>query len=572
MQENLIQYQISFPNPENHYCNVTLKFTSTASSHILGMPVWTPGSYLVREYSKHIDKIWLSGASNSAAMVKINKNQWKISCKKGALIEITYQLYCNEISVRTNFVDYSQAFICPAATFLYIKGLEKSPCLVRVVPNKYWKKMACALAISKFEVKADNYDLLVDAPIQVGNHDEFDFDIDGVKHTVVMVGKNNADYTKLAVDMQKILRQTIAVFGELPINNYLFIVHNTQNQGGGLEHLNSAVLMMPSQDYKDYDKYMGFISLVAHEYFHLWNVKRIRPKELGPFNYDEENYTNLLWFFEGFTAYYDELLLYRAGFIDKENYFKKITSTISQTEYRPGVQVQNLADASFDAWIKAYRPNENSFNTQISYYGKGSIVALLLDITISSNKKDSQNIDVLMKALWKMYKKQPQKGLIESDIIAASESAAGISLTTFFNELIYSTKSPNYDSFFNLVGLDFTKIADNNKPHIGLTTKKIEGKLVVSNVYFNSAFYNAGINVNDEIIALNNMRVEDLQTAIDTCIIGDKVVLMISRAGQILNLEVKLSKNPNDLLKITAQKNLTANQKTTQTIWLKKGL
>lgn len=546
---NAINYQLSFPNPQNHYCQVKIEFEAPITNPIVGMPVWAPGSYLVREYSKNLEEI-----TSNQPIKKVMKNQWQITAKKGDKVVVSYLVYANEVSVRTSFITDEHAFINPVGTFMYVKGLENTKHIVDITLPTNWKKVACGLINedNKKQIVAHNYDLLVDAPIEVGNHDEFTFEAAGVTHTVAMVGQNNADYQQLAIDMKKAVEAAINVWKELPVKRYLFIVEHVDNGGGGLEHLNSTVLMMSRNNYNQSDKYINFISLAAHEYFHLWNVKRLRPVELGPFNYDEENHTELLWFFEGFTAYYDELLLHRAGFIDKTAYLKRVTDNIEKTENRAGVKVQTLAEASYDAWIKAYRPDENSANTTISYYGKGAIVANLLDLTIIKESNGKHNLDDLMRKLYALYKSNPTKGIVETDIIKAANSMTGKDLNNFFKKLVHSTDMPDYESYYQPLGLDYKAILDSNNVHLGTNSKMTDGKLVVQSVKRNTAAYEAGIQAGDQYLAINGIAIQNITEDLKRYAIGEEITIQIVRDGLIKEIKVKLGTNPDLQISLTA--------------------
>jgi len=562
-----ITYTLSFPNPQNHYCHVKMEFTAKSDQPIVGMPVWAPGSYLVREFSKNME-----GIQSNFGLKKIQKNQWQLDAKQGEQVEFSYLIYANEVSVRTSFINAEHALISSVGTFTYAKGQENEEHIVNVTPHKNWKKVACGLINpnNKKQVVAANYDLLVDAPIEVGNHDEFTFEAAGVTHTVAMVGKNNADYKRLAKDMKRIIETTIKVWGELPVKRYLFIVENTDHGRGGLEHLNSTVLMMARNDYAKEEKYINFISLVAHEYFHLWNVKRLRPMELGPFDYDVENHTELLWFFEGFTAYYDELLLHRAGFIDETAYLKRVTNNIEGTENRPGVKVQTVAEASYDAWIKAYRPNENSTNTTISYYGKGAIVATLLDLTIVKESECKYNLDDLMQVLYAKYKANPEKGITEQDIFSAANKLAGKDLSSFFNHMVHSTAAIDYPTYFKHAGLEYKSEQDTNKISLGITTKTTEGKIIVNSVQRNTAAYRGGINAGDQLIAISGDSISTLEGAFDGFTMDEIILLDIIRDGITKQLEITLSYNPDQKISLTPQVKSEKKANKARAKWLMK--
>ena len=325
------------------------------------------------------------------------------------------------------------------------------------------------------------------------------------------------------------------VFGENPNKKYLFIVHNLEKGSGGLEHKSSTTLQVNRWTYKG-DAYIGFLSLVAHEYFHLWNVKRIRPAALGPFNYDEENYTHLLWVMEGFTSYYDELLLLRAGFIDMEEYFNKIYGTMKYIESLPGNKLQPVAMSSFDAWIKAYRSNENSHNIGVSYYSKGAVIAALMDIMILS-ENTGKSLDGFLQHLYKTFYLAEDRGFTSAEFEAELEAYTGMEWTQFLADYVFDTKPLPYEKVLDKVGV-YAKASEKTKSDLGLRFLDAE----VSRIYTNSPAEQAGINVNDILIAMNDFHI-DSDTKWDDLVsefYGEEVLVVVARDGMLVELKVKL--------------------------------
>jgi predicted metalloprotease with PDZ domain len=268
---------------------------------------------------------------------------------------------------------------------MFVKDLMQTPGTVTVKPYKNWNQLSTGLSPAgnnKFALRFPNYDILVDSPIEVGTHKILEFSVRNVPHRIAMYGEGNYDEKRLVADMKSIVEETVKIFDEIPYEHYTFIVHNLLSGGGGLEHLNSTTLQTGRWNYGTEAGYKGFLGLVSHEFFHLYNIKRIRPKVLGPFDYENENYTTLLWVAEGVTSYYDDHLLLRANLVDADEYLNTATGNIGTIENAPGNKVQSVAESGFDAWIKYYRPNENSNNTTISYYTKGAVIGMLLDLEI----------------------------------------------------------------------------------------------------------------------------------------------------------------------------------------------
>ena len=429
-----IQYKVEMPTPNSHYFNVRMDISDLKQKEtIIKMPVWAPGSYLTREFAKNVNLVVATSKKGKLLDIeKISKNAWKIDTKGENSIFIDYQVYAFELSVRTSFLDDSHGYINGTSVFMYMEGEKATPGKLTIVPHASFSKISTALPSDGQNVyRFKDYDQLVDCPIEIGNHSEFHFKAAGVDHTVAMYGEGNYDEEQLKKDMAKIVEAETMIMGENPNEKYLFIIHNITVPSGGLEHVNSTTLQVNRWTYEG-DDYLDFLSLVAHEYFHLWNVKRMRPKELGPFDYDSENYTDLLWVMEGFTSYYDELVLRRAGFYSEDDYLNKLFSKINYVENQPGNKVQPVAHASFDAWIKAYRPNENSHNTTISYYSKGQILASILDMHIIGKFDGKKSLDDFLQVVYAKYYKAQDIGYTETQFQEALESFLKEDMDWFF--------------------------------------------------------------------------------------------------------------------------------------------
>jgi predicted metalloprotease with PDZ domain len=568
-----IQFQVSFTQPQAHYADVQMTITNIKKDEItVKMPVWAPGSYLVREFSKNIEGFEVANADKSpVAFEKIKKNAWKINTKGKTSVTVSYRVYAFEISVRTSFVDANHAFLSSTGIFLYPEGSIAEPSLVTIIPHKNWTKVSTGLepvAGKTFTYYAKNFDILFDSPIEVGNQDVFEFNAAGVRHEVAMVGGGNYDKEKLKTDMAKIVEKETAIYGENPNKHYVFIVHHYLSGGGGLEHLNSTVLGARRMGYTDTKTYKGFLSLVAHEYFHLWNVKRLRPVALGPFDYDNENYTTNLWIAEGFTAYYDNLIVQRAGFYTPDEFLSFLEGDINLVYNQPGTKVQPLSDASFDAWIKSYRPNENSSNTTISYYNKGSLVASLLDLAIIHQSKGLQSLDDAMKFAYLEYYKKKGRGYTDAEMKAVFEKFAGENLDQFYKDYINGTENLNFQKYLGYAGLKLVdKTRDSKDPYLGITLSR-DGKSTITNVARGSAAWNDGLNVNDEILAINGDRVSDVLAYISNQKLGDNLDFLINRDGLIKTIKVTLKAVPNKNWQIEQLEKPTPAQKAVLEKWL----
>ncbi len=606
----MINYTITISDPSSHFAEVEMAFTADKTSvSYIAIPVWTPGSYMVREFSKNIQEFQvLESSGKSVSVTKINKNQWNFESKKGITYRVQYRIYCYEFSVRTSFINDQQALLNLTSVlpyFNYDKMTNWGSVKVVFPEENYSRKIISSLplleikeyAIRVYDSKPNvpiplfenpsptkkiesnstedpypsnklieanfefsSFDELYDSPIQIGDFEVFEFDVKGVPHRVAMVGIHNANLERLRVDMERVCNTMADIIGEFPKENrlypsqmnadatknnrvqpYVFIVQNVESGGGGIEHLNSTVVMNQRFAYQNEGSYENFLGLIAHEYFHLWNVKRIRPSELGPFNYNEENYTHSLWIAEGITSYYDELGMMRAGFKSRTEFLNGLASNISNHENRPGARIATLHEMSFDAWIKEYRPNENSKNSTYSYYSKGLIIAALLDAKICKATNGEKSLDDVFKVLWNDFYKDKNstvigKGYTDEDFRKICEKVAGIDFKSDFDLWLNSTKTPDYVGIFNELGLQAQE-KTTEKQDWGLTTAKTDGAVIVKYVHSKGFAQKLGINVNDEVIGLNGIRVnQSIESTWQSIQNPKEIKVIVNRSGLLFEL------------------------------------
>jgi len=568
-----ISYQLTFPEAQGHYVNVTMEVKTSKDEVIVKMPVWAPGSYLVREFARHVEGFKAKSGGTSLSFIKRDKNTWVIKNPTKSAISISYKVYAFELTVRTSFIDESHAYLNGTSIFMYVDGQLNQASEIIITPNSNWSKISCALPSEKnnaYHLYAENYDILADSPIEIGNQTIIEFTTQGVKHSVAMIGPGNYDAEKIKKDFAKIVDEATSVFGTHPCKNYTFFVHNVPAGGGGLEHLNSTSVQVQRFAYSNEATYQSFLGLVAHEYFHLWNVKRLRPVVLGPFNYDVENYTRMLWVSEGFTAFYDNWLVKRAGYNTPEKYLDIIANEYSAQTNLPGDKEQSVADASFDAWIKYYRRNENSNNTQVSYYDKGSILASLLNLMIIEHSGAKQNLDNLMSYLYEEYYNKKNTGFTDEQFKAAAEKFTGKNLDEFYKNYVNGVTAIPYESFLKIVGLKLTDLnATKNDAYLGANSTSTNGKVLITSVVKNSPAYTYGINVNDEILAIDNFRTDDLTKALTYKKAGDKVSILLNRDGMIKTIEVTLIKNTTVKYKIEKMATPSPEQEAAYKQWIR---
>ena len=543
-----ISYTVSMSQPWTHLLEVEmrLKWNRMPDAAQLKMPVWTPGSYLVREYARHVQDFSVTDGSGKAlTWQKINKNTWQIDTKGAREIVAKYRVYSNELTVRTNELNDEHGFWNNAALLMFPAGQLTAPSTVTVTPFGKWKVATGLPAVpgSANTFRAANFDVLYDSPFEVSDYKEISFEVRGKKHRYVITGEGNYDLKKLAEDTTKIAEEGYKIFGELPFDDYTFIVN--LRGGGGLEHLNSTALQWNRFGFKPKARYNGFLALVAHEYFHLWNVKRIRPDALGPFDYENENYTKLLWIAEGGTAYYEGLLLRRAGLISDGEMLEARANAIEQLQTRPGRFETSLEEASFDAWIKYYRQDENAINNQISYYDKGEIVAMMLDITIRGASNGAKSLDDVMRHLYnEFYKKN--RNYTPADFQKAAELAAGRSLDEFFSKYVRGEAEIDYSGIVNAIGLQVkVEESDKTKAYIGADLAEEAGRLTIRSVAANTPAYEQGLNTGDQIVAIDGYRASNtfLQTYLAERKPNDTVKLTVFRFDKLRDMNFKLGAN-----------------------------
>ncbi len=547
-QQSILNYQVSFPDSKAHYVNVEMNIDAGKAENInLKMPVWTPGSYLVREFARHVEGFEASQNGKKLSWKKTDKNTWSVKNSSGGKITINYQVYAFELTVRTSFVDDEHAYLNGASVFMFAEKMDNNPIEISVIPKDNWKKISTGLPfVIQNRFSAKSYDELADSPFEIGNQEIINFSAAGIPHEIAMFGSGKYNKEKIVADMTKIINEETAIFGKHPCEKYVFIIHNLSTGGGGLEHLNSTTLQVSRDAYSNESSYLSFLSLVAHEYFHLWNVKRLRPEALGPFNYSVENYTQMLWVSEGFTAYYDDLITRRTGFYSPEKYLDLVSSTINTIENAAGNKVQSASESSFDAWIKYYRRNENSNNSTISYYDKGALIALVIDMEIMNQSKGTKNLDDLMKYMYDEYYTKLNRGFTDEEFQKGVEKLTGKSMDSFFRNQIYGTQAFDYNTIFTSAGLKLVNTnANKNEPFLGITNTQVGGKIIVTSVSRNGSAQLAGISPNDEIIASDNYRVDDVAKIVAGKKVGDVCKLIINRDGKILIIDVPLLKSTN---------------------------
>ncbi len=564
-----IHYQISMPQPETHLFDVKLNMTNWVSSNLdLIMPVWTPGSYLIREYSRHLQNF----TPGSLKHRKLSKNHWRIYTESQSEITIKYQIFAHELTVRTNHLDLTHGYFNPAALCFYIPGLEKQEYKITIItpPEKNWQISTSLPPVidAQNTFLAQDFDTLADSPFEIGTHEIYDFEVLGKKHQFAIWGKGNLDVNKMIQDTQKIIEVEAELFDGLPYNNYLFILHLTPQLTGGLEHKYSCSLTYARLGFKNQDKYERFMQLVAHEFFHLWNVKRIRPKALETFDYTSENYTDCLWFSEGATSFYDLIIPYRAGIYDVQTYLDNLSKEITLLQTTPGRLIQSVSESSLDTWIKLYRPDANSKNAQISYYLKGEIITFLLDLLIRAKHDNKRSFDDVMVQMWQQFGIE-EIGFTSAQLKQVIESVANTDLTDFFNLYIGGTEELPYNDYLQPFGLEIIEKND-NIPYLGINCQGENGKEIIKFVSHNSPAQKAGISPGDEILAIDGLRVtsSQLNDRLKDYQDGAEIEISIFHQDQLRTVSVRLKESLPSEWKIVPIKNPDQKQQQNFFDWL----
>lgn len=569
-----IQYRIAPVSLEAHLFEVTVSVASPdPEGQIFWLPTWIPGSYLIREFARHIVSISAESRGKLLALTKLDKQRWQTEpCN--APIVLTYLVYANDLSVRGAYLDGTRGFFNGTSVFLAVAGQEDVQCDVEIVKpvGRNCKDWQVATSLPRTDAKewafgrycAENYDALIDHPVEMGEFSRIGFKACGVPHELVIAGRHDADMRRLKRDIKKICEAQIRFFGEpAPFDRYVFLTLVVGEGYGGLEHRASTALICSRDDLPLAHEsgmkpgYRQFLGLVSHEYFHTWNVKRIKPATFAPYSLDREGYTRLLWAFEGITSYYDDLFLSRTGLIGKQEYLDLLAQAMTSVQRTPGRQVQTLEDASLDAWVKYYRQDENSPNSLVSYYVKGSLAALCLDLVIRQKTGGTRSLDDVMRTLWQRFGKDFDahgRGVAECEWEAVAQEVAGLDLADFFEQALRSTDDLPLPELLAKFGVETQfRVASgssdkggwqNDPPKPVLTmsmrTSTENGLLKITHVLRGGAAESAGLSAGDLLLALDGLRITsaNLDTLLARYPAGKKRSLHYFRRDELMRTEI----------------------------------
>ncbi|MGY4633079.1 M61 family metallopeptidase [Thermostichus sp. OS-CIW-29] len=574
-------FTVRMPDPANHLLEVELQIQEVDPEVPLRLrlPVWTPGSYLVREYARHVQEFQAATEQGiPLAWRKVDKNTWQIDPPGSSAVKVCYRVYAYELTVRTNHLDLTHAYFNGAALFLYVPGREREPYTLTVIPPKPDWHIATSLRpltspsedpTSGQSFVAEDYDELVDSPVEVGPHRVQSFEVEGIPHYLVVWGSGTLDVDRAVADAKAIVETTAAFFGGLPYDRYWFIVHLSPGGFGGLEHKYSTTLLYSGLELHQPESYRRFLALMAHELFHAWNVKRLRPLALEKIDYNQENYLECLWFCEGATSYYENVILLRAGILSAGDFLKILSEQIGRLQRTPGRAVQSLRESSFDTWIKLYRPHENTLNSQVSYYLKGALVCWLLDLHIRHLSGGRGSLDTALQDLWQRFGRS-EKGYSDQDLREAFERAAGADLGRFFAAYVEGTEELDYNTYLHPFGLTLKAhfSRPNPIPYLGLNFNG-EGNRI-SAVEMGSPAQKAGIWAGDELVALDGFRVSaaNLAERLTAYQPHQIICLSVFQADQLKHFWIPLDPPRPDVYTLEVLPELTPAQEALQQGWL----
>ncbi|KGT48854.1 MULTISPECIES: M61 family metallopeptidase [Acinetobacter] len=510
----MLHYQIEFDDYRQHLVHVTVRFLADPTQ-VLSLPTWIPGSYLIREFSKHIEAVKAYDEEGRQLKIqKFEKNKWRLFNTDHELITVEYDVYAYDLSVRGAYVDETRLYVNPACACLGLEGQEHKAVEIEVFLPDELKHFQLATGMAskslvkgRYTLKAENYAELIDSPFELAEQTRFSFEAKGIPHEFVVSGKHAMNVERMQKDLEKICSTEISMFGSAPFSNYTFMTMATGNSYGGLEHPNSTSLITPRDDLpkanepeepsKDYQRFLG---LCSHEYFHSWLVKFIRPENFVNYDLNKEGYTSLLWIFEGFTSYYDDLILLRSGVINQESYLTLLKAQIDRYLQNQGRFVQTVAESSFDAWVKFYRQDENSNNAGTSYYNKGCLVALCLDLGL---RLRGSSLDALMRKLYENAQNGIQVN--ERTIFDLCQELTGDSWLEQINHLINTTEELPLDQLLPEFGVKYTLKNDKSLPFGLKLADKPEG-VQIQSARRDGAAAKAGLSANDVIIAIDGLK------------------------------------------------------------------
>jgi predicted metalloprotease with PDZ domain len=543
----MMHYTVQIVAPHTHELVVEVRAASPAPATVFHIPAWTPGSYVLREFARFLGEPWANdGQGRTLPVTKTAKGSWSVDTRDASEVVIGYTVFAHELTVRTPHVDGTHAFFNGTNALVFFEGRLHEPSRLTVHAPKGWD-VHCPLPKEGGAYVASDYDVLADAIVEAGPHTTHSFEALGATHDMVFWGDDAVaiDFEKLAADTRALVEANAAVFdGVLPYEHYLFVFHITESGRGGLEHLNGTALATPWRYFDTEEGYREMLGLISHEHFHTWNIKRIRPLALGPFDYLTENHTQALWIAEGVTSYVDNLNCLRAGVVEQSHYLGWLKNDFERLARIPGRFGQTVAQSSYDAWIRLYSPDQNSPNRTVSYYLRGAMIAMGLDLTIRQETKGVRSLTDVLRALW-AHCNETGRGFSDEELPGLFSEATGVDCGPMLNTWVYSTVEPPLEALLLSHGVALTPV-DSEHPTFGWNTSARAGAIVVDAVLSDGP--NAGGNVyaGDRLVALDHREVtatnwEDHAKRLSS---GQSVRVHLMRRGRLIEAPVSVATRP----------------------------
>ncbi|MBN1360732.1 MAG: M61 family metallopeptidase [Sedimentisphaerales bacterium] len=545
-RDGTLAFAVSMERPSTHYYHVVLRCEGLkGATQDFKMPAWTPGYYQIMDHARNVVNFRAEdGQGRSLAWTKTAKNTWRVRSDGAPVIVVSYDVYAFARSVADCYLDDSRAFISPTGLFMHVAGLLDHPATVTIETQTSFSQISTGLdPVEKRPntFSAPNFDVLYDCPIMVGNQEIVSFEVQSIPHTVAITEPGDFDREKLVSVLKRMVEAAVSIIGDIPYRHYTFIMMGPGR--GGLEHQNSMAVFTELPDLDDPGDYQGWLGFIAHEFFHLYNVKAIRPIALGPFDYDRENYANLLWLSEGGTVYYQNLILNRAGFMSREDCLEQFQRSIANYENIAGHEYQSATQASFDVWLHFLRRGGDSANTTISYYDKGAALCLLLDLKIRHETQNRRSLDDVMRTLYQTYFRQQNRGFTDREFRQVCETIAGGDLSEFFDVYASTTAEIDYRKYLAYGGLQIdVEPKESSGAYLGADVRDQDGKVVVTAVRRDSPAAQARLSVEDEIVALDGERVtsSSLREMLESRRPGETTRVLFARRDKISEIKVVL--------------------------------
>jgi predicted metalloprotease with PDZ domain len=545
-------YTVTVKDPASHLLEISIVVDDPGGDSVdFSLPVWTPGSYLVREFARNVQDFRVVRGGTSWR--KVDKNTWRVQRGSGPL-EVSYRVYANELTVRTSHCDDGHAFLAGAGLFMYVAGAKDRPCRVALSLPPGWEVETALPRTGESTFEASDYDMLVDSPIECGRIRRVEFVAAGKPHVITLWGRGNEDERRLADDFRRLVEAAAAIFGgTLPYDRYVFILHLYPGGSGGLEHRASTAIGASPFVFQNKESYRDFLDLVAHEHFHAWLAKRIRPEAHGPFDYEHEAYTRMLWLTEGGTDFFASEVVRRAGLMSETAYREALARIIRDLDNTPGRTHMSLEEASFDTWVKYYRANEHAVNSQVSYYTKGAVVCAMLDAELRAAPQGPRKLDDVVKLLWERYGSRGV-GVPEDAVEAAFVEVGGPAMAEWFDRYVRGTGEIDYDRHLARLGWRLKKEPPKTDSRVspapggwlGAQVTNENGRAMVKSVLEGSPAWTAGLNTGDELLALDGWRVtaDSLAERLADRRPGTAVLLTVFRRDELRSIRVVLDELP----------------------------